>query len=185
MKTDISKETADIVIKETANTVVITVDHSVPYGQRLVRGRFHYCDEDIFWLNPLSTRKGAAEYEFKLFCFDRVVSDEIAAGLISQVDLGNPWKPADWELILAFAEKIPEEQIRYPIVGLGQQEGVAEDLSPVFLLSHFRVYGARTLSILSRKRNFNPVTRFLAARQISSVEPSVSPVQELPCSRIV
>ncbi len=67
--------------------------------------------EENFPHDPTSV----GEWEWRLFCFERFFSSEKAVAEM----IANDWKPAKIEHLLAFGKKYPEEQRRYPIIGLG------------------------------------------------------------------
>ena len=64
---------------------------------------------------------GIGGFEFKLFGegFEDGISSETVIKIINEDDKNNPWSPAQAEHTLAFGAQFPEDQRKYPIVGLG------------------------------------------------------------------
>jgi hypothetical protein len=64
--------------------------------------------------------QGIVTFETKLFCFEpESVSSEEAVIRIKAADRENLWSPAKIEHLLTYSKTFPDEQRKYPIVGLG------------------------------------------------------------------
>jgi len=97
--------------------------HFVDYGMSLdamiLAGNYDWKNDDITAKRFPIVGTGRVEFEDTLFHFDRDISLEDAIKEIVSADKANPWQPAKIENTLAYGAKNPEEQRRYPIVGLG------------------------------------------------------------------
>lgn len=102
--------------------------HVVDYGQTLEgmikSGNYDWTDGDITAKRFPIAGKGKVEFEDTVFHFDRGISSEEAVKLIVAADPKNPWGPGKIENVLAYGARNPEEQRKYPIVGLGSVGGV-------------------------------------------------------------
>lgn len=102
----------------TAPTILV-IDYSLTLEDMIVAGRYDWVNNDITATRFPVKGEGTAEYEAKLFDFDRSISSEAAVRKIRAADRANPWEPARIEHLLAFGAKHPDEECRYPIVALG------------------------------------------------------------------
>ena len=73
-------------------------------------------------INPSITERNfphdpitVGEWKWKVFCFGRYVSSEAA----EEVIMAHRWQPGNLEHLLAFGEKYPEVQRKYPVAALG------------------------------------------------------------------
>jgi hypothetical protein len=55
----------------------------------------------------------------RLFHFNRYISSLDAISTIRASDPQNPWEPANIEILFLYGANNPDEQRKYPIVGLG------------------------------------------------------------------
>ncbi len=101
-----------------------SVDYSQSFEDMILVGSYDWKNDDITAKRFPLTGKGQVEFEDTLFHFDRNVSSEEAVKLIIAADPKNPWEPGKIENLLAYGAKNPEEQRKYPIVGLGSACGV-------------------------------------------------------------
>lgn len=142
----------------------LTVDYSQSLEQMIAAGRYDWKNSDITAKRFPITGKGAMEFEARYFHFNRDISSENAIKEIEAADTANPWSAAKIEHVLSHGKTFPEEQRKFPIIGLGS---VAE------------VDGRRRVPYLDggdsgrglRLRWFDvvwsPVCRFLAVRKVS------------------
>lgn len=93
----------------------ITADYSKPLAHMIADGRYDWKNDDITAERFLITGQGTVQLEWKLDHFDRKISSERAVKAIER----DGWQPAKIEHLLAFGAKYPDEQCRYPIIGLG------------------------------------------------------------------
>ncbi len=97
----------------------LTVNYDLSLEAMIQSGRYDWVNSDItaerFPLNGIGTQK----FEYKLFYFGRDISSKKVVYAIETEDKCNPWSPAKIEHLLAFGVQKPEEQRKYPIVGLG------------------------------------------------------------------
>jgi hypothetical protein len=95
------------------------VDYSLDLEQMIAAGRYDWKNDDITAKRFPIVGKSKVEFEDAIFHFDRGISSEDAVKEILVADTKNPWEPAKIENILAYGAKNPEEQRKFPIVGLG------------------------------------------------------------------
>jgi hypothetical protein len=108
--------------------------------------------------------EGKVEFEDTLFHFDRDISSEDALAEIAKADPKNPWMPAKAENTLTYGAKNPEEQRKYPIVGLGSVAEVGGSSGVLFL----REDGSRRRLYLGWfGHDWGSYFRFLAVRKVS------------------
>jgi hypothetical protein len=103
---------------ETITTGII-VDHGMSLEDMIAAGKYDWVNPNITPKSFPITTTGIVQFEPKIFHFDRYISSEDAVAAIKTDDPQNPWEPAKIEGLLAYGEKHPEEQRRYPIIGLG------------------------------------------------------------------
>ncbi len=140
------------------------VDYSLDLEAMIAVGNYDWRNDDITDKRFPIVGTGRAEFEYTIFHFDRNMSSEDAVKEIVAADAENPWEPAKIENILAYGAKNPEEQRKFPIVGLG---------------SVGRVFGARYVPFLGRFDSgrllylgwwgfgWDADVRFLAVRKVS------------------
>jgi hypothetical protein len=99
---------------------IITVDYTKSLEEMIAAGRYDWVNRDITPSRFPIVGTGVAEFETKVFHFDRYISSEDAVTAIKADDTQNPWEqPAKIEALLAYGAKNPDEQRQYPIIGLG------------------------------------------------------------------
>src|SRR3989344_2965298 len=119
------------------------VDYDMNLEAMIAAGNYDWKNDDITAKRFPIVGKGKVEFEDTIFHFDRDISSEDAVEEIIAADTKNPWEPGKIENILAYGAKNPEEQRKFPIVGLG---------------SVGKVYGSSGVPYLSRndsKRGLN------------------------------
>ncbi len=95
------------------------VDYDAALEQMIAVGNYDWTNDHITskWFTIVG--KGKVEFEDTIFHFDRDISSEDVVKEILAADIKNPWEPGKIENILAYGAKNPEEQRKFPIVGLG------------------------------------------------------------------
>ena len=101
----------------TLTSGLLVVDYSKSLEVMIAAGRYDWKSSDITDKRFPIKGKGKVELETKLFHFNRDISSEKAVELIEADD--NAWESAKIEDLLAYGAKNPEEQRKYPIIGLG------------------------------------------------------------------
>ena len=148
----------DVVMPE---QIVISVDYGQTLAQMIVAGHYDWENDDISGKNFSVQGKGVVQYEAKLFHFNRGISSE---QVVKEIKAAG-WEPGKIEHVLSFGAKFPEEQRKYPVIGLG---------------SVARVRGGRRVPCLCRRGagrgldldwwddGWGGGYRFLAVRKLSS-----------------
>lgn len=95
------------------------VDYGMSLEQMIAAGNYDWKNDDITAKRFPIVGTGRVEFEDTIFHFDRDISSEDAVKEIAAADPKNPWQPGKIENILAYGAKNPEEQRKFPIVGLG------------------------------------------------------------------
>ena len=93
----------------------IFVDYTRPFSDMISDGRFDWTNSDITAKNFSITNRPNGEVEMKLFHFNRIITPDQA---IQEMDKEG-YRPAELPELLAYAKANPDEQRKYPIVGLG------------------------------------------------------------------
>lgn len=145
--------------------LVITIDYGMSFEDMIAAGKYD-------WVNDKVTAKkfpvegiGIVQFEPKIFHFDRDISSEDAIEAIRADDRQNPWEPAKIEGLLAYGAKNPEEQRKYPIIGLCSVAEVDGDRSVPCL---GRSSAERGLGLAWWGAGWAGYCRFLAVRKLSS-----------------
>lgn len=97
----------------------LTVNYGQPLAAMIAAGKYDRKNDDITAKRSPLTGEGLVEVEACLFHFDRSISSEDAVKAIETADKQNPWTPGQIEHVLSFGTFFPEEQHKYPVVGLG------------------------------------------------------------------
>ena len=143
----------------------ITVNYDQSLETMIVAGHYDWRNDDITAKRFAPKGEGVVEYEAKLFHFDRNLSSEQAVEAIKSADTTNPWEPGKIEHLLSFGAKYPEEQRKYPIIGLGSVAEVDGDRDVPCL---YRSGAERLLDLIWWDGGWGGSCRFLAVRQLSS-----------------
>ena len=94
----------------------MTVSHGLTFAERISRGNYNMFNSDLTENRFPITADQYGEWEWKLFHFKRrIFSEEV---ILLMKDAG--FEPAKICHILTFGMNYPEEQRKYPIIGLGQ-----------------------------------------------------------------
>lgn len=142
----------------------LTVDYGLSLEQMIVAGRYDWTNENITVKRFSIVGEGVAEFEARYFHFNRNISSENAVKGIEQEDTANPWMPAKIEHALSHGKTFPEEQRKFPIVGLGSVAGFGGSRLVPYL---YEVDSPRKLRLLWFDFVWSPVFRFLAVRKVS------------------
>jgi hypothetical protein len=92
----------------------LTVDDE-SLEQMIVAGYYDWHNDDITVKRFPISGDSVGEYEARYFHFDRKISSENAVAGIKEAG----WEPAKIEHLLSHGKTFPEEQRKFPIVGLG------------------------------------------------------------------
>lgn len=142
----------------------LTVDYGQSLEQMIAAGHYDWKSDDITAKHFPITGKGVVEFEARHFHFDRDISSKNAIKEIEAEDSSNPWSAAKIEHVLSDGKTFPEEQRKFPIVGLGS---VAEVLGSRSVPCLGKVGSKRYLFLHSFDRGCSPLCRFLAVRKVS------------------
>ena len=139
-----------------------TVDYSQSLEQMIAAGHYDRVNDDITAKRfPI---KGEGVVEFEARYFHRNISSEDVVKEIESADTKNPWMPAKIEHVLAHGATYPEEQSKFPIVGLGS---VAEVDGGRFVPYLSKGGSGRGLHLYWWNFDWDPSFRFLAVRKVS------------------
>lgn len=102
--------------------IELVVDYRQSLGQMISA---NCCD----WVNGAITPErfpikecGFGVFEVRYFRFDGYISSDDAIAQIKLFDGNSPWAPARIEHLLSLGQTFPEEQKKFPIVGLSPVE---------------------------------------------------------------
>ena len=115
LKIQLLSTSAQAIVVPTSVDQFLTVEADLGFEDRLKRGQYGWRNSGLTEKKFPVTADQVGDWEWKLFHFDRSISSEDAIRLIKE----DAYEPAAIGHILAFGEKYPEEQRRYPIIGLG------------------------------------------------------------------
>ena len=141
--------------------LTLSIDYSRSLEAMIAAGHYDWKNDDITAKRFPVVGKGVEQFEATLFHFNRNVSSEQAVEAIK----ADGWEPGKIEHLLAFGEKYPEEQRKYPIIALGSVAWVrggrrVPDLG--------RSSARRGLSLVWWVDGWLGRCRFLAVRKLSS-----------------
>ena len=160
----LKKGKADQEVVATGNTFKLTVDCSQSLKQMIQAGKYDWVNDDItakHFPPPAGGQggKGKVEAVFELAHFNKYISSEDAIAELKK----QGFRPAKIEELLAFGEKYPEEQRKYPIVALGS---VWQDWSGYRRVASLWCAGSsRGLGLLWFERGWDGGYRFLVVRE--------------------
>ena len=150
---------------QTTTKQIITVDYGMSLDDMIDAGTYYSSAGYITAKRFPVQGEGVVQYQATLFHFDRRISSEDAVAAIKADDRQNPWEPAKIEGLLAYGAKNPEEQRRYPIVGLGSVVRVLGDRSVPCLYWHT---AERSLDLGLWDDGWDGFCRFLAVHKLLS-----------------
>ncbi len=107
------KAQAEAVISETDQ--FLTVEADLAFEDRIKLGNYGWRNSDLTEKRFPVTADQVGEWEWKLFHFNRNISSKEAIRLMKE----EGYDAGQIGHILAFGEKYPEEQRKFPIIGLG------------------------------------------------------------------
>jgi hypothetical protein len=139
-----------------------TVDYGMSHDEMVAAGNYDWKNDDLTAKRFPIVGKGKVEFEDTIFHFDRDISSEDAVKEILAADPKNPWEPAKIENILAYGAKNPEEQRKFPIIGLGSVGGVRGDRRVPYLHGNA---SKRSLYLLWWVDDWGAFYRFLGVRK--------------------
>ncbi len=145
----------------TTDVFRLTVDYGQSLEQMIAAGHYDWKNSDInAKLFPIEGQ-GNVEFEAKIFHFNRGISSGSAIGAIEDAH----WEPAKIEHLLAFGEKYPDEQHKFPIVVLGSVAEVRGGRGAPCLS---RGGSRRRLDLIRFDEDWDAYDRFLAVREVST-----------------
>ena len=136
----------------------MTVSPDLTFAERITRGNYGWTNSDLTVKKFSVTADQVGDWEWKLFHFKHDIYSEEAIGLIRE----DGFEPGAIGHILTFGEKYPEEQRKYPIIGLDSRALV--DLSrrvPILWYDD----GVRKLSLDLFDGGWDDYGRFLGVRR--------------------
>jgi hypothetical protein len=99
----------------TPDSFVLAMNYDEPIESLVLAGRYDYANSDITSLHFPTKRSGAANLAGRLVHFNRAMSTKEAVKELGEMGL----RPGELHELLAFGIRFPEEQRKYPIIGLG------------------------------------------------------------------
>ena len=93
----------------------LMVDYGQSLEQMIDAGRYDYANNDITTKRFPIKGEGKVEFEGRYFHFNRTTSSKNAIAAMKEAG----WEPANIEHLLVLGEKYPDEQRKFPIIGLG------------------------------------------------------------------
>jgi hypothetical protein len=138
----------------------LIVNYSRTLEQMIAAGLYDWTNSDITAKSFPVTGEGTVEFEAKLFHLARDISSENAIEAMKNAG----YEPAAIEHLLAFGEKYPEEQRKYPVVALGSLAAVNDFRDVPYLYRHV---SGRNLDLAWFDDDWRGYCRFLAVRKVS------------------
>ena len=105
--------------KEGQEVFRLNVDYRKSLKQMVAAGCYDQKEDGITVKHFSPIGKGIIEFEARYFHFHGNTFPENLVKRIEQADKGNSWLPAKIEHLLQFGAAFPEEQRKFPIIGLG------------------------------------------------------------------
>jgi hypothetical protein len=149
--------------------LILSVDYRQTLEQMIAAGQFGWANSAITAKHFAAQGDGTAEFEARLFLFDRGSSSEGAVEAMHGADPTTPWIPAKIEHLLAFAALYPEEQRKYPIIALGSVASADGPRQVPYLYSD---EARRHLHLSWWALDWPDDARFLAVRRLPSATSS-------------
>lgn len=146
--------------KPAGNTFLLSVDYGRSIEEGVKAGRYDWANSDITSKNFLTNKlKGTVEVAVELIHLNRVVSTSEA---LRELDKAG-YRPAELHELLAFGEKYPELQRKFPVVALGS---VWQDRLGSHDVPYLDRYGSRRhLHLIWIESVWGEVYRFAAVRK--------------------
>ncbi len=140
--------------------IVLIVDYGQTLEDMIVAGRYDWKDDNIIVKRFPIEGKGTVEFEATLFHFNENISSENAKKQIEEAG----YEAGKIEHVLSFGANYPEEQRKFPIVGLGSVSEVSGARRVPCL---FRGDSRRYLGLSWWGNDWSAHCRFLAVRKVS------------------
>lgn len=115
LKVQLLSTTAEAVVVQESIDQFMTVLPDLSHAERISAGNYGWTNSDLTEKKFPVTADQVGEWEWKLFHFNRDISSEEAIRLMKEDD----YDAGQIGHILTFGEKYPEEQRKFPIIGLG------------------------------------------------------------------
>lgn len=112
--------------------IVLIVDYGQTLEQMIAAGRYDWKNDDITAKRFPIEGKGTVEFEAVLFHFDKDISSEDAKKQIEEAG----YEVGKIEHVLSFGANYPEEQRKFPIVGLDSVGEVLGDRCVPYLVRY-------------------------------------------------
>jgi len=155
--------TEDLKNFPTSDIFIITVDYSQSLEQMITSGLYDWQNDNITAKRFPINGEGIVKYEARYFSFNHSISSENAVREIESADTTNPWLSAKIEHVLSHGKTFPEEQRKFPIIGLGS---VAEIGGYRYVPCLGEGDSKRLLHLLWWGFDWRPACRFLAVRKV-------------------
>lgn len=150
-----------VAVSDVPGVFLLTVDYNQSLEQMIAAGQYDWKNSDITAKRFPIKGEGAVEFEARYFHFNHSISSE---NVIQEMKKAS-WEPAAIEHLLAFGEKNPEEQRKFPIIGLGSVAGVDGDRGVPCL---YGLDAGRGLRLHWFDSAWSSDYRFLAVRKVSA-----------------
>ena len=146
-------------VASAANIFKVAVNYARPLMEMIRAGKYDYVNSDIIAKHFPVKGKDILPVELELVHLNKYISSDDAIAEIKQ----RGFRPAKIEELLAFGEKYPEEQRKYPIVTLGSvwQHWYGGRSVPYL----YRHDGRRGLDLNCFEYVWNEDCRFLVVRE--------------------
>jgi len=155
------KNRDNIKVADTIDIFRLTIDYSLSLEQMITTALYDWKNDNITAERFPIEETDTAEYEARYFHFNNCgISSENAIKEIEQAG----WLPAKIEHVLAYGKTFPEEQLRFPIVGLGSVAEVGGNHRVPYL---YRIGFKRHLALSWFGFGWCADYRFLAVRKVS------------------
>jgi len=143
---------------------ILTVNFDRSFDEMIYAGRYDWKNSDITAKRFPIEGNGIVKFEARYFHFNHNISSEDARKEIEESDTTNSWMPAKVEHLLSHGETYPEEQLKFPVIGLGSVAKVDGGRVVPFLGGGD---SGRDLDLGWWVGDWAPDYRFLAVRKIS------------------
>lgn len=160
-----NQETLHKILRETLmpddNVYSLPVNYGMSVEDAVKLGRYYWANPDITSRNFPTKRTGTAEIVIvvEFIHFDRMLS---TAEALRELDRMG-YRPAELHELLAFGEKYPDVQCKFPIVALGS---IWQDRDGYRYASYLYVDGLkRSLNLFLIKNDWHDLYRFAAVRK--------------------
>jgi len=139
---------------------LLTIEAGLMFEERITRGQYSWRNSDLReeWFPVTADQVGKWEWRLFHFNFNCKIPSRKASFLIKE----NAFELGQIGHILAFGEKYPEEQRKFPIIGLGSVAGFDVD----HYVPALGIFGAeRTLNLGWFEGGWSNGHRFLGVRR--------------------